>query len=61
LHSVRKKHIIQSEHNYAFLALVGYSTVIIVTHDENISKQCDRIIRIEDGYIKEDFRYEKTK
>ena len=36
-------------------------TVIIVTHDENISKQCDRIIRIEDGHIKDDFRYEKTK
>jgi len=36
-------------------------TVIIVTHDENISKQCDRIIRIEDGYIGDDFRYEKTK
>ena len=36
-------------------------TVIIVTHDENISKQCDRIIRIEDGQIKDDFRYEKTK
>jgi putative ABC transport system ATP-binding protein len=36
-------------------------TVIIVTHDENISKQCDRIIRIEDGCIGDDFRYEKTK
>lgn len=36
-------------------------TVIIVTHDENISKQCDRIIRIEDGHIKDDFIYEKTK
>lgn len=34
-------------------------TVIIVTHDENISKQCDRIIRIEDGHIKEDFKSEK--
>ena len=36
-------------------------TVIIVTHDENISKQCDRIIRIEDGCIREDFRFEKRK
>ncbi|MBX7279772.1 ATP-binding cassette domain-containing protein [Clostridium chauvoei] len=27
-------------------------TVIIVTHDENISNQCNKIIRIEDGYIK---------
>lgn len=34
-------------------------TVIIVTHDENISKQCDRVIRIEDGHIKEDFKSEK--
>lgn len=28
-------------------------TIIIVTHDENISKQCHRTIRIEDGYIEE--------
>lgn len=26
-------------------------TVVIVTHDENISKQCDKVIRIEDGCI----------
>lgn len=36
-------------------------TVIIVTHDEGISKQCDRIIRIEDGYIRSDLRNEKVK
>ena len=36
-------------------------TVIIVTHDENISKQCQRIIRIEDGLISEDMSYEKEK
>ena len=27
-------------------------TVIIVTHDPDIAKQCDRIIEISDGYIK---------
>lgn len=26
-------------------------TVIIVTHDMNIAKQCDRIVRIEDGKV----------
>lgn len=26
-------------------------TIIIVTHDENISKKCDRIIKIEDGMV----------
>lgn len=35
-------------------------TVVIVTHDENISKQCERVIRIEDGFIKDDVRYEKN-
>lgn len=27
-------------------------TVVIVTHDENISNRCDKVIRIEDGCIK---------
>lgn len=36
-------------------------TVIIVTHDENISKQCERVIKIEDGYIKDDYKNEKRK
>ena len=27
-------------------------TLIIVTHDEYVAKQCDRIIKIEDGEIK---------
>lgn len=26
-------------------------TVIVITHDENVSKQCNRIIRIEDGVL----------
>lgn len=29
-------------------------TVIIVTHDSNIANQCQRIIRLEDGCLKED-------
>lgn len=29
-------------------------TIIIITHDENIALQADRIITIEDGKIKED-------
>lgn len=36
-------------------------TVIIVTHDENISKQCSRIIKIEDGCIRGDSKNEKGK
>lgn len=35
-------------------------TVIIVTHDFNIANQCDRIIKLEDGYLKEDTIKEKT-
>ncbi len=35
-------------------------TVIIVTHDFNIANQCDRIIRLEDGCLKEDSIKEKT-
>lgn len=35
-------------------------TVIIVTHDENISRQCDRIIKIEDGYIRSHFSDEES-
>ncbi len=31
-------------------------TFIIVTHDENLSQSCDRIIRLADGLIIEDFR-----
>lgn len=30
-------------------------TVIIITHDENIAKQCNRIIKIQDGEIVEDY------
>ncbi|APQ77577.1 ABC transporter ATP-binding protein [Clostridium botulinum] len=35
-------------------------TIIIVTHDFNIANQCDRIIRLEDGCLKEDSIKEKT-
>lgn len=28
-------------------------TIIIITHDEKIAKQCKRVIKIEDGMIKE--------
>lgn len=35
-------------------------TVIIVTHNENISKQCNRVIKIEDGNITEDSNNEKN-
>ncbi|MBD5637227.1 ABC transporter ATP-binding protein [Clostridium botulinum] len=35
-------------------------TVIIITHDFNIANQCDRIIRLEDGCLKEDSIKEKT-
>lgn len=34
-------------------------TIIIVTHDEEIAKKCKRIIKIEDGMIKEDIRNEE--
>lgn len=36
-------------------------TIIIVTHDENIAKQCSRTIIIEDGCIKENLKDEKAK
>lgn len=26
-------------------------TVIVITHDENVAKYCDKVIRIEDGKI----------
>jgi len=32
----------------------GDQTIIIITHNEEIAKRCNRIIRIEDGHIKED-------
>lgn len=34
-------------------------TVIIITHDENISKECDRVINFEDGQVKGDSLNEK--
>lgn len=38
-------------------------TVVIVSHDENVYSKCDRIIKIEDGFIIEDkgINYEKEK
>ena len=33
-------------------------TLIVITHDENIALQADRIITIEDGRIKNDHRTE---
>lgn len=36
-------------------------TVILITHDEYVAKSTDRIIRIKDGMITEDYKNQKTK
>ena len=38
----------------------GGRTVIVITHDDDIARQADRVIRIMDGHIEADYLNEKS-
>ena len=36
-------------------------TIILITHDEKVAQKANRIVKIIDGKIEEDLRYEKER